>query len=256
MIEITASSNNKCKYVKSLSQKKARQKYGEYTIEGIKSVTDAAAAGKTLTGLYISDTFFANEKFSYPEGVPLYKIADKVFEKICDTKSPQGILAVVKAEPAHNFEPDLSENYIYCDCVNDPGNLGTIIRTADAAGFGGVLLSEGCADPYSPKTVRSSMGSFFHISIVADFSYERLEECKKKGFSLFAGALDENTVDYRSADMTLPTIIVVGNEANGVSNRVKELCQCVKIPILGEAESLNVGVASAILMYELVRQRT
>lgn len=256
MIEITASSNNRCKYVKSLSQKKTRQQYGEYAIEGKKSVTDAVTAGKTLTGMYISDTFFKNEKFSYPENVPLYKIADNVFEKICDTKSPQGILAVVKTDKAHDFEPDLSKSYIYCDCVNDPGNLGTIIRTADAAGFGGVILSEGCADPYNPKTVRSSMGSFFHISIVADFSYERLLECKEKGFSLFAGALDENTVDYRSVDMTVPAIIVAGNEANGVSDRVKDMSQCVKIPILGDAESLNVGVASAILMYELVRQRT
>lgn len=256
MIEITSASNNKCKYVKALAQKKARQKYGEYIIEGIKSVSDAIEARKKITGLYISDTFFVNEKYPYPSDVSVYKLPDSIFEKICDTKTPQGILAVVKAEDIKDFVPSLSESYVYCDCVNDPGNLGTIIRTADAAGFGGVLLSDGCADPYSPKVVRSSMGSFFHIKIVTDFSYKALEECKKNGFSLFAGALDNKAVDYRKADMTKPSIIAVGNEANGICDTVKTMCQCVKIPIVGKAESLNVGVAAALLMYELVRQRS
>ncbi len=256
MIEITSVSNNKYKYIKSLAQKKIRQKNGEYTVEGIKSVSDALTAGKKLTGVCVSDKFFENEFFVYPDNVPLYKLPEDIFVKICDTKTPQGIMAVVKTDDMSNAMPKLTESYIYCDCVSDPGNLGTIIRTADAAGFKGVFLSEGCADAYSPKTVRASMGSFFHIDIVTDFSCEKLKACKKQGFSIFAGALDENTVDYRCVDMTVPTIIAVGNEANGVSSEVRELCRCVKIPILGKAESLNVGVAAALLMYELVRQRT
>lgn len=256
MIEITSSSNSKCKYVKSLSQKKARQKCGEYTIEGIKSVSDALNSDRIVTALYVSDSFYNNERFSYPENLPLYKVNDDIFSKICDTTSPQGILAVVRAEKADSFEIDLNKAYIYCDCINDPGNLGTIIRTADAAGFGGVLLSEGCVDLYSPKTVRSSMGSFFNMDIYTDVTYEMLKSYKDKGFSLLGGALGENTVDYRESDMKKPTIIIVGNEANGISKAVMDMCQCVKIPILGKAESLNVGVAAAILMYELVRQRS
>ncbi len=256
MIEITSVSNNKCKYIKLLSQKKSRQKYGEYITEGKKSVSDAINAGKMIIGLYISDSFFSNEEFLYTEEIPVYKLADNVFEKICDTQTPQGILAVLRMDNTRDFIPDISKNYIYCDCVNDPGNLGTIIRTADAAGFGGVLLSEGCADPYSPKTVRSSMGSFFHIDIVTDLNSDVLNKLKEIGFSLIAGALDENTADYREIDMRGPVVIAVGNEANGISTEIRQICQCVKIPILGKAESLNVGVAAAILMYETVRQET
>ena len=245
MLEITSSSNNKCKYVKSLSQKKSRQKYGEYTIEGIKSVSDALNSEREITALYVSDSFFENEKFKYPKDISLYKVQDDVFMKMCDTKAPQGILAVVKIEDETDFTPDTEKSYIYCDCINDPGNLGTIIRTADAAGFDGVLLSDGCVDLYSPKTVRSSMGSFFNMRVVTGVSYEKLSEYKNSGFQLIG-----------SADMKKPTIIIVGNEANGISEDVQKMCQCVKIPILGKAESLNAGVAAAILMYELVRQRS
>lgn len=255
MLEITSSSNNKCKYIKSLAQKKAREKSGEYTIEGIKSVRDAINSGRAITALYVSFSFYDKEAFDYPDNVQLYKVADGVFEKMCDTKAPQGILAAVKMSE-NDFDVDLSKAYIYCDNLNDPGNLGTIIRTADAAGFDGVLLSQGCADLYSPKTVRSSMGSFFNMKVMKNVTKEQLAGYKEKGFQLIGGALSENTVDYRSADMTKPTIIVIGNEANGISDEVMEMCTCVKIPIFGKAESLNAGVAAAILMYELVRQRT
>ena len=254
MLEITSSSNNKCKYVRSLSKKKTRDEMREYTVEGIKSVSDALLSGKEISALYVSFSFYDNESFSYPADIPLYKTVDSVFEKMCDTKAPQGILAVVKMGE-DSFEPDIEKAYIYCDCLNDPGNLGTIIRTADAAGFDGVLLSPGCVDAYSPKTVRASMGSFFNIKLRTNVTKEELSEYKKKGFNLLGGALNENTIDYRSADMTKPTIIIIGNEANGISAEVLKLCECVKIPILGKAESLNAGVAAAILMYELLRQR-
>ena len=223
MLEITSSSNNKCKYVKSLSQKKSRQKYGEYTIEGIKSVSDALNSEREITALYVSDSFFENEKFKYPKDISLYKVQDDVFMKMCDTKAPQGILAVVKIEDETDFTPNTEKSYIYCDCINDPGNLGTIIRTADAAGFAGVLLSDGCVDLYSPKTVRSSMGSFFNMRVVTGVSYEKLSEYKNSGFQLIGGALGDNTIDYRSADMKKPTIIIVGNEANGISEDVQKM---------------------------------
>lgn len=256
MMEITSSSNNKCKYIKSLSQKKTRQKYGEYVVEGIKSVSDALKSTKTVTALYVSFTFYEQESFEYPDDIPVYKTADDVFVKMCDTKAPQGILAVIKKEDGKDFEASLSYDYIYCDHINDPGNLGTIIRSADAAGFGAVLLSQGCADLYSPKTVRSSMGSFFNIEVVTDVAYDKLKKYKEKGFSLFGGALADDTIDYRDADFTNPSVIIVGNEANGISEELLKMCRKVKIPILGNAESLNAGVAASILMYELVRQRS
>ncbi len=255
MLEITSFSNNKFKYVKSLAMKKARDKNGEYTAEGIKSVRDALASERKVTAIYASRSFTENEEFDYPDNIPVYRVSDEVFEKMCDTKAPQGILAVIKIEDV-SFEIDLKKPYVYCDAVNDPGNLGTIIRTADAAGFDAVLLSPLCADAYSPKTVRASMGSFFNVRIVKDVTAEKLASYKEKGFTLFGGALTKDSIDYRRADMTLPTIIVLGNEANGISGEVLAMCEKVKIPIAGKAESLNVGVAAGILMYELLRQRS
>lgn len=256
MTEITASSNGKYKYVKSLSLKKARKKYGEYTIEGIKSVGDALKSDRKVTAVYVSDSFYKNESFAYPVNIPLYKVSDDLFAKMCDTKTPQGILAVVKIETDNEFTADLSKKYIYCDNVSDPGNLGTIIRTADAAGFDAVLLSEGCADLYSPKTVRASMGSFFNMRTVENVTADMLRAYCDMGFSLIGGALSQDSADYRDTDMTKPCIIAVGNEANGIREEILKICSHVKIPILGKAESLNAAVAAAILMYELVRQRS
>lgn len=253
MLDITSSSNTKIKYVRSLAQKKAREENGEYTIEGIKSVRDAITSDREITAVYVSFSFYENEAFDYPENVPLYRVSDGVFEKMCDTKAPQGILTVVKTEN-DSVELNPEKSYIYCDGINDPGNLGTIIRTADAAGFGGVMLSEGCVDLYNPKTVRSSMGSFFNMKVMRGVTADKLSGYRRNGFEIFGGTLSEDSVDYREADFSKPSIIVVGNEANGISEAVLKICTHVKIPILGKAESLNAGVAAAILMYEAVRK--
>ncbi len=250
---ITSASNSKYKYIKLLWQKKNRAEYGEYTVEGIKSVSDAVKSNCEISLIAVSEDFYVRENFAYPEKPLIFKT--DIFNKLCDTKTPQGILAVIKMK--NTEKPlDLKKAYVYCDNVTDPGNMGTIIRTADAAGFGGVILSEGCVDIYSPKTVRSSMGSFFNIDIFTDKSTDYLKRLKENGFNLIGGALGKNTVDYREADFTKPSIIIVGNEANGISQDIQNICECVKIPILGNAESLNVSVAAGILMYELIRQRT
>ena len=131
----------------------------------------------------------------------------------------------------------------------------TAKQIADAAGMGGVLLSPGCADAYSPKTVRSSMGSFFNIDIVTGFDYNSLFALKNKGFQLVCGALCDDSADYTQTDFTKPTVIIVGNEANGVSDDILKASEHIIIPIYGKAESLNVGVAASILMYEAQRQR-
>ncbi len=252
---ISSASNGRYKYIKSLSQKKNRRKYGEYTVEGIKSVRDASASGRNVSMIAVSEIFYNEEHFEYPENAELLVFETSIFNKLCDTVTPQGIIAVIKMTES-DAEFDLNKPYIYCDSVTDPGNIGTIIRTADAAGFGGVILSEGCADVYSPKTVRASMGSFFNINVFTEKDVGCLKNMHDAGFNLFSGTLGENTIDYRDADFKAPSVIVVGNEANGISDEVKSICRCVKIPILGSAESLNVSVAAGILMYELVRQRS
>ena len=251
MIEITSASNPRYKTIKALAQKKERLKRGEFTVEGIKSVRDAIKAGADIDRIVVSESFYKNNSFEYPNGVHILKTDDYLFEKLCDTETPQGIMAVIKIKNTDGFNLDLSKDYVYCENVKDPGNLGTIIRTADAAGMGGVLLSQGCVDLYNPKTVRSSMGSFFSIDIIRNWNLSEAD----KGFSLIGGALNDKTIDYREADYKKPCIIVVGNEANGITDETLQLCTPVKIPIIGNAESLNVSIAAGILMYEVLRNR-
>lgn len=255
MNTLTSTSNGRYKYIKALGQKKNRLKYSEYTVEGIKSTRDAISAGADISIIAVSEAFYNDNSFEYPDNTELLIFETSIFNKLCDTLTPQGIIAVIKMSAASDAL-DLTKPYIYCDNITDPGNMGTIIRTADAAGFGGVILSEDCVDIYNPKTVRASMGSFFRINIITEKNVVFLEKARKMGFELFGGALGENTIDYREADFKKPSILVVGNEAGGIRKEVLKLCRGVKIPILGQAESLNVSVAAAILMYELVRQRT
>ena len=251
MSEIIATTKNKkYKYIKSLKQKKIRDADGVFTVEGKKSVDDAYASGSIIRLVAMSESFSENANYKAETVI----VRDDLFSGLCDTKTPQGIIAVIEKKDTA-FLPDTEKLYIYCDNVADPGNLGTIIRTADAAGFGGVLLSSGCADAYSPKTVRSSMGSFFNIEIITDFDYDSLFSLKEKGFNLVCGALSDDSTEYTKTDFTKPTVIIVGNEANGVSDDILQKSEHIIIPIYGKAESLNVGVAASILMYEVQRQR-
>ena len=256
LTQITTTQNKTYKMIRSLKQKKERQKNHAFTVEGVKSVQDALSAGWVPELLAMSDTFFSGGTFSAPPEIPVYQIPDSMFSALCDTETPQGILAVLPIPEEKTFSPDESGIYLFCDSVSDPGNLGTIIRTADAAGFSAVLLSDGCVDLYSPKTIRSSMGSFFHLPVQSGITKPQLSAWKYAGFQILCGALGENTVDYLIPDLKKPTILVVGNEANGISEEILQLAdQCIKIPIYGSAESLNVGVAAGIMMYEAARQR-
>lgn len=244
MKEITSTKNATYKYIKSLKTKKARTENRQYTVEGIKSVKDAISAGADIAFLAVSDKI--SDKF---EQENIYVITDEIFGGLCDTETPQGVIAVINMPDNKNKE--FNRNlYLYCDRVTDPGNMGTIIRICDAVNCG-LLLSAGTVDIYNPKTVRASMGSFFHTDIKEGLSVSNLEELKKDGFKIISGSLGKNTIDYRQADYSGKTIVVAGNEANGICEEILNLSDaCVKIPIWGEAESLNVGVASALLLYE------
>ena len=244
--EITSTQNSVYKLVKSLKTKKARQKEQKYTVEGIKSVNDAISAGCDIAFVVMS------ESFSGVDFKEIYVVPDGLFEGLCDTDTPQGVLAVINMPKSEIAEKNRSL-YLYCDRVTDPGNMGTIIRICDATDAG-LLISPGCVDIFSPKTVRSSMGSFFHTR--ADvLSSDGLCAMKDAGYKIISGALSDKTEDYKTADYGDKTVIVVGNEANGICDEVLELSDTlVKIPIYGRAESLNVGVSAAILLYEAKRK--
>lgn len=254
--QIQSSQNDKYKHFKALKQKKERSLTGQYTVEGVKSVKDAIEARADIFAILVSEEFNSQNEFELPQNTDIYVISDKLFPALSTTESPSGIIAVINIKQKQNVILNINKPYVYCDNIRDPGNLGTIIRTADAAGFGGIMLSPECVDIYNPKTVRSSMGSFFHIPIFEDVKYSQIQEFKSSGFSVVCSLLDNDTIDYTLSDMKKPLILVIGNEANGISEEMKLLAdEKVKIPIDGKAESLNAGVAAAILMYEVNRQR-
>lgn len=245
--EITSTKNQTYKYIKSLKSKKVRMENRQYTVEGIKSVKDALAAGADIDMIAFSDKLDAEFEFHN-----IYRIPDELFKGLCDTDTPQGIIAVINMPEKKQIDME-KELYLFCDRVTDPGNMGTIIRICDAVGCS-LLLSEGTVDIYNPKTVRASMGSFFHTDMTEGLTNEDLKNMQQSGYKIISGALNENTVDYRQADYRGKTVIVAGNEANGISDEILKLSdKCVKIPIWGGAESLNVGVAAALLLYEAKR---
>lgn len=255
MQEIIRTTKNKTyKHIKSLQQKKHRTQLCQYTVEGIKSVRDAICAKSDIKLVAVSESLY-NNGIDIPCEIPVTIICDELFSGLCDTKTPQGIIAVIEMKDTGSFIPDINNTYIYCDGISDPGNLGTIIRCADAAGFGGVLLSPCCADLYSPKTVRASMGSFFNISTITNVTADDLSKIKELGFNLYSGALLDDSTPYTEPDYTKPTVIIIGNEANGVSDEVLNMSEHIIIPIYGKAESLNAAIAGAIIMYEVAGQR-
>ncbi len=243
---INSASNAKIKYIKSLSQRKNRMKNRQYITEGLRSAEEAL---RSLDTDMLVVTKECIEKLPSELAGNVYVVPEFIFEKISETASPQGALAVVNMKEKL---PKLRNDgaYVYCDNIRDPGNLGTIIRTADGAGFDGVILSSDCVDCYNPKTIRACMGSFFRMNI-----YENMSMSEFDGFKIYGGILDDFTKDYREVSYSGGVVIAVGNEANGISEENKKYCTGIKIPIYGQAESLNAAVAAALMMYEAANQR-
>lgn len=257
MERIESKSNNFLKEVKKLKDKKHRTKSSSFLVEGLRFVKEAIESDFNVEALIISDKIL--DKF-YDLGIDsielentrVVNVSDEIFTTVCDTESPQGILAIVK-----NKALEISEEngfYVLADRIQDPGNMGTIIRTAHAAGALGVILTKGTVDIYNEKTLRSTMGSIFKVPIIEDNNLELTKSLRDKGFKLVTSTLetDNNFFDVNLKDNV---IISVGNEGNGISEELKNLSDiAVKIPMPGNAESLNAAVAASIMIYEVVRQ--
>lgn len=246
MIEITSAENQVIKHIRKLSAHLWRQKYGETVLEGERIVNDAAAYGGELDTVLIREGY----KGRIPEAKRLYKAPEKLFDSLTETVTPQGILASVKYNMTEACDVFKGGLVIFCDRVQDPGNLGTIFRTAHAVGADGVILMKGCADPYAPKTVRSSMGSVFALPVAeTDVFY------KPEGYTAVCGTLSEKAKGLHSVSFPEKTMLILGNEANGASEEViTKSEEHVLIPMPGGAESLNVAAAGAVMMYEYHRQ--
>ncbi len=255
MKHIESESNASLKQWKKLHTKKEREKSGTYLLEGPHLIEEAIKSGAKLQHVIIEENFEMNEAW-LKEKFTLWSVPSKLIKQLSETEKPQGIVAV--CEMMDQSAELIKENgrYLLIDGVQDPGNLGTIIRTADSAGLDGVFLGEGTADLYNGKTVRSTQGSLFHLPIVKADLLEIIGQCKERNITVLSTSLQE-AVDMRNAPDVEGFALIVGNEGAGVQEVLqKESTLNVKIPIFGEAESLNVSVATGILLYELQRNRT
>ena len=189
--------------------------------------------------------------FPLPDAVPVYLLPEHVFQAVCDTKNPQGIAAVLSLQTREASGCRL----LALDGVQDPGNVGTIIRTADAAGFDGVLLSPECADLFSPKVLRSTMGSIFRLGFSFPASLpDALNHLKAEGYSVLSSQLDGDLF-YERKGVSSSFILIIGNEGNGISDDVRKVAtHRLRLPMRGGAESLNAAVAAGIMIYEMARQ--
>ncbi len=260
VIEINSSKNELFKDILKLKQKKYRNRSNSFLIEGIKLVKHGAMQGETIEYVLFCKALISEQTIEeimalLPETTIVVYLAKDIFEDLSDTVHTQGVLAVVKIPKGM---PALKHKglYIALDRIQDPGNLGTIIRTADAAGFDGLIYNKGTVDPYGEKVLRSTMGSVFSLPLMAvDELPETLEEAKNMGLAILCTSLEDST-DYSEGNYKDGAIIVIGNESQGVSEAVfAQATQKIKIPIYGQAESLNAAIAAAIIMYEAVKLR-
>lgn len=255
---IQSKDNKTIKHIISLQQRKYRQKFGEYTVEGIRAVTDI---GKKdfLRSILIRESKRSELEPLVQKGFTVssvYVVQDPIFDKIEHSVNGQGILGIAKkcVNDLHSF---IVENglYIALDGVQDPGNLGTIIRTAVAAGAKGIFLLKGTVDPYNEKCVRSTMSALCNIPIFEDVTLSEFYDfIKDNTIKTYVTSL-ENAKPYHTISYPKRTMIILGNEGNGVSREIIEMCdQAITIPMYGDIESLNVSIAAALCMYKVREQ--
>ena len=231
------------KNTKKLHQKKYRK--SAYLIEGWHLFEEAVQAGVTIEKVFALESY-RDQLAAFPQTI---WVSEEILLDLADTQTPQGIVAVIQKEEVGL--PDFRQGkYLFLEDVQDPGNVGTMIRTADAAGFTGVIVSDKSADIYSLKTLRSMQGSHFHLPIYRMPLATFVEEAKKSNLPILATTLSRESKDYRELSSLENFVLVMGNEGQGISSVMAESAdQLVHISMKGRAESLNVAVAAGILMF-------
>lgn len=264
MIEkITSLQNKLVKTIASLKQKKHRDELGLFIVEGIRLCEEALRSDWNIIYAVYDETVQNDRMQALVDSLDgraskILGVSPLIYDKMAETKDSQGMLMVLEKK-ASNIDELMAIDkpvFVVLDSVQDPGNVGTIIRTADAAGCSAVLMTKGCADLFGGKTVRATMGSLFHIPCITDCSQtELLTSFKEHKIAVFATSL-AGAKEYFSVDFNQSAAIVFGNEGNGVSEEMLEAAAAkVHIPIYGQAESLNVAASAAVILYETVRQR-
>lgn len=241
--------NQKVKQWKKLLTKKERELTGTYMIEGFHLVEEALKEGNVVREVIVSIEAVIPGKFKL-EGTEVTYVTSEVMHAISDTETPQGIAAICDQKKIR-FEDLSPKKVLLIDAVQDPGNIGTMIRTADAAGIDAVILGEGCADAYNPKVIRSTQGSLFHMSVLKGNLTEIIGALKEQNIPVYGTAL-EKAIPYDQVEKSEAFALLVGNEGQGVDKKLlAKTTQNLYIPIFGKSESLNVGIAAGILMYHL-----
>ena len=257
---ISSKDNEIVKNVRKLKEKKYRDLENAYIVEGIKMVKEAILEKASIKQIIICDD--CEKTDSIPKEL-MYEIAkydclyvtSKIFKYISEVQTPQGVLAVVEK---NNRDEDINYNediIVALDDIQDPGNLGTILRTVDSVGLTQILVSKGTADPYNPKVVRSSMGAIYRVKVIeCEDLLETLKEVKRNKFKILVSSLKESNSIYNVKYNK--KVLVIGNEANGVEEKIMNIAdEKIKIPMVGKTESLNAAVATGIILYEYVRQK-
>ena len=246
---ITSKSNPQLKKVRQLIESaKARNEQGLFVIEGMRLVSEAPE--ELVECIYVSERMEQDAAQIMAKG--RYEIvSDDIFRSLSDTVNPQGVLAVVR-KPRFGLDRVLGRSlYVILDDIRDPGNLGTIVRTAEAAGAA-VIMSRACVDIFNPKVIRSTMGSIFRVPFAICDKVEVVKTLQSQGVTVCAAVLD-GSVPYREAPYTQANAFVIGNEANGVSPEVYTISDVrVRIPMNGKVESLNAAISAAVLLYNMV----
>ncbi|WMJ81112.1 RNA methyltransferase [Clostridium sp. MB40-C1] len=255
---IESKQNSLIKEVKKLHKKKYRNEKNQFIVEGFRFVEEALKSSFNVPYIFVNEN--AMERYKsfkiealINENTEVYSISDNLLKDICNTDTPQGILCVVDNESVE--VKDAKGFYVLVDRIQDPGNMGTIIRTAHASGALGVIITKGTVDIYNDKTLRSTMGSIFNIPIIQDENLEIIKNLKAKGFRIVVSSLDTDK-NFYDINLNQKIIIAVGNEGSGISEEIYSIGdEKVKIPMPGGAESLNAAVAAGIMIYEVVRQK-
>ncbi|MGR9049120.1 TrmH family RNA methyltransferase [Halobacillus faecis] len=241
---LTSLQNTKVKEWKKLHKRKYRNQTGNFIVEGFHLVEEVLKSDWEIVEMIVRE----GTDFSIPEDIPAVMVNDAVFQAIAETETPQGIAAIVKQKEGSVDQAALT---LMLDSVQDPGNVGTLIRTADAAGFDQVILGSGTVDVYNDKVIRATQGSIFHIPVVTGNLEDFVGPMKKDGVQIWASAL-KDAAPFQQLQAPSKAALIVGNEGQGIrENLLNEADQRVYIPIYGQAESLNVGIAGAVLMYHL-----
>ena len=260
---ITSPSNERIKNIRKLLERKARQESGLFYIEGLRIVAEAVEQGVTLDTLIVAPDLlkstFGQELVAgqRAKGVSVLEVSSEVFQRISLKEGPQGLAAVARQRwlPMEQVRVEAGKTWVALDSVADPGNLGTILRTHDAVGGHGVILLDQSTDPFDPSAARASMGAMFTQRLVKA-SFAEFTEWKRKNAVFVVGTSDKAKTDYHKFRYPAALVLLMGSERQGLQEHHLALCdEVVSIPMLGASDSLNLAVATAVVLYEILNQR-